>query len=94
MFDAVSAWMRATRARADGQQQAGPSSAEWLWSNDAAVRSRLATLPGVAALRRLPTAYGRSLLFGRTFPTLRRLPGLGKRLPDFHAPVFRIDFTG
>lgn len=94
VFDAVSAWMRAARTRANGQQQAGPSSAEWLWSNDTTVRSRLAALPGVAALRRLPTAYGRSALFGRAFPTLRRLPGLGKRLPDFHAPVFRIDFVG
>lgn len=46
-------------------QSADRSSAEWLWSNDAAVRSRLAALPG-----------------------------LGKRLPDFHAPVFRIDFAG
>jgi len=93
VFDATSGWMRAARARNDAQRT-DRSSAEWLWSNNAAVRSRLAALPGVAALRRLPTAYGRSPLFGRAFPTLRRLPVLGKRLPDFHAPVFRLDFTG
>lgn len=95
VFDATSGWMRAARTRAnERRQQAGPPPAEWLWSNDAAMRSRLASLPGVAALHRLPTAYGRSPLFGRAFPTLRRLPVLGKRLPDFHAPVFRIDFAG
>jgi O-methyltransferase involved in polyketide biosynthesis len=97
LFDAVPGWMRAARARAGARQehaQDDASSAEWLWSNDAATRNRLAALPGVATLRRLPTAYGRSPLFGRAFPTLRRLPGLGSRLPDFHAPVFRVDFAG
>jgi O-methyltransferase involved in polyketide biosynthesis len=96
VFDAVSGWMRAARARAGERRPgtgSGMSSAAWLWHNDAAMRRRLASLPGVVALRRLPTAYGRSPLFGRVFPTLRRLPGLGQRLPDFHAPVFRADFA-
>lgn len=89
LFDAVPESMMQARER---RSAAGESTmAAWHWALSPAERRDLAALPAIRSLVQVPAPRGRGFLLGVAFPALRRVPGVGDRLPVF--PVFRADLA-
>jgi O-methyltransferase involved in polyketide biosynthesis len=74
LFDAVSRWLSERSRRGALADPGGFRPPPWLWGIDAEERHRIATIPGVAALRELRLPRGRGAAYGLLIPLASRLP--------------------
>jgi Leucine carboxyl methyltransferase len=87
VFDAVPRWL-SERSRRGELATSGYRAPPWPWGLDPEERTRLASLPGVERLGRLPLLRGRGLVHGVLLPVASRVPGLRTGLLS----VLRADF--
>jgi O-methyltransferase involved in polyketide biosynthesis len=91
VFDGVPPWFSERTVAGRMKNPQGWQSPPMPWAVDAAERTRLLAIPGVAAIRVLPPVRGRGLLYGAVFPALSSIRPV-RELGITGLPIMKLRF--